>query len=243
MNPSEIAAILHQRITPGAPFIIGIDGCGGSGKSVLADHIARELMNRAHSVGLIQMDDFYLPEAARVEGFLEVGAGFDWRRLEEQVLKPATKDQPLRYQRYDWATGALAEWHESSARVVMVEGIYSTRVELEEFYDSTIWVECRRAIRLTRGLERDGESARDCWLTKWMPEEDRHVSEQSRRRERIWFTTDRVRPARAGCCFVIKALERLYNTARPAVAPYLFVAQCFHRIEARCEIGGDERGD
>jgi uridine kinase len=179
MNPSEIAAILHQRITPDVPFIIGIDGCGGSGKSVLADQIAQELMSRAHSVGLIQMDDFYLPDAAREDGFLEVGAGFDWRRLEEQVLKPARRDQPLRYQRYDWATDALAEWHESSARVVMVEGIYSTRVELKEFYDFTIWVECPRAIRLARGLERDGESARDCGLTKWMPEEDRYVSEQS----------------------------------------------------------------
>jgi uridine kinase len=179
MNPSEIAAILHQRITPDVPFIIGIDGCGGSGKSVLADQIAQELMSRAHSVGLIQMDDFYLPDAAREDGFLEVGAGFDWRRLEEQVLKPARRDQPLRYQRYDWATDALAEWHESSARVVMVEGIYSTRVELREFYDFTIWVKRPRAIRLARGLERDGEPARDCWLTKWMPEEDRYVSEQS----------------------------------------------------------------
>jgi uridine kinase len=182
MNPSEIAGILHQHGTPGAPFIIGIDGCGGSGKSVLADHIARELMNRAHNVGLIQMDDFYLPEAARPEGFLDVGAGFDWRRLEEQVLKPARRDQPFRYQRYDWATDALAEWHDLSARVVMVQGIYSTRVELKEFYDFTIWVECPRAIRLARGLERDGESARDCWLTKWMPEEDRYVLEQSPQR-------------------------------------------------------------
>jgi uridine kinase len=182
MNPSEIAAILHQRIIPGAPFIVGIDGCGGSGKSVLADQISRELINRAHSVGLIRMDDFYLPEAARADGFLEVGAGFDWRRLEEQVLKPARRDQPLRYQRYDWATGALAEWHESSARVVMVEGTYSTRVELREFYDFTIWVDCPRTIRLARGVERDGESARDCWLTKWMPEEDRYVLEQSPQR-------------------------------------------------------------
>jgi hypothetical protein len=32
MNPSEIAAILHQRITSGAPFIIGIDGCGESAR-------------------------------------------------------------------------------------------------------------------------------------------------------------------------------------------------------------------
>jgi uridine kinase len=60
----------------------------------------------------------------------------------------------------------------------MVEGIYSTRVELKEFYDFTVWVECPRAIRLARGLERDGESAPNCWLTKWMPEEDRYVSEQ-----------------------------------------------------------------
>ncbi len=31
MNPSEIAAILRQRVIPGASLIVGIDGCGGAG--------------------------------------------------------------------------------------------------------------------------------------------------------------------------------------------------------------------
>jgi uridine kinase len=95
------------------------------------------------------------------------------------VLKPTRKNQPIQYQRYDWTTDTLAEWRDSSAGVVIVEGIYSTRIELEEFYDFTIWVECPRRIRLARGLQRDGESARNRWLNEWMPEEDHYVAEQS----------------------------------------------------------------
>ena len=179
MNPTKIGAILHQRIAPGGPFIIGIDGAGGAGKSVLADQVAGELMSRAHAVALIKMDDFYQPNSAPNRGSSTIGAGFDWRRLEKQVLKPAKSNQPIQYQRYDWTTDSLEEWHEASARVVIVEGIYSTRIELEEFYDFTIWVECPRRIRLARGVQRDGESVRDRWLNEWMPEEDRYVAEHS----------------------------------------------------------------
>ena len=32
-----------------------------------------------------------------------------------------------------------------------------------------------RAIRLARGIERDGETARSQWEDEWMPEEDRYV--------------------------------------------------------------------
>ena len=68
MNPGEISALLHERIAPDAPFIVGIDGCGGAGKSVLADRISSELTNRQHTVALVRMDDFYLPDATRQRG-------------------------------------------------------------------------------------------------------------------------------------------------------------------------------
>jgi uridine kinase len=41
-----------------------------------------------------------------------------------------------------------------------VEGIYSIRKELEEFFDQKIWVECSAETRLNRGVKRDGESMR-----------------------------------------------------------------------------------
>ncbi len=58
----------------------------------------------------------------------------------------------------------------------MVEGVYSTRPELAPYYDFAISVECPRDIRLKRGLERDGEAARDRWEQDWMVAEDLYVA-------------------------------------------------------------------
>jgi uridine kinase len=127
------------------------------------------------------MDDFYLLSTLRngTPASDTVGSAFDWRRLRDEVLAPLTAGQPARYQRYDWPSDALAEWHDIPKGIVIVEGVYATRVELEQFYDLTVWVECPRPIRLARGIKRDGEAARRKWEEEWMPAEDRYVREQS----------------------------------------------------------------
>ena len=48
---------------------------------------------------------------------------FDWERLLRDVLVPLSTHSRARYQRYDWVTDALVEWHEVEPRpVVIVEG-------------------------------------------------------------------------------------------------------------------------
>jgi uridine kinase len=42
-------------------LIIGIDGCGGSGKSTFANKLKEECSN----VTVVDMDDFYLPSSQR----------------------------------------------------------------------------------------------------------------------------------------------------------------------------------
>lgn len=102
-----------------------------------------------------------------------VGADVDWQRMRRQVLAPLSQDREGRYQRYDWDTDTLAEWHTVPVGgVVIVEGVYSIRDELAKQYDVTIWVDCPRETRLSRGLDRDGEGARDMWVNNWMVAED-----------------------------------------------------------------------
>ena len=141
-------------------LLIGIDGCGGAGKSTLA----RAIKDNLSDVKIVQMDDFYYKDY------------FDWQRLKRQVLEPLSKNLAAEYQRYDWEKQRLDEWHKIEAGgIVIVEGVYSTRKELTDFYDYNIWVECPREIRLARGLERDGEAAREKWEKEWMPAEDFYV--------------------------------------------------------------------
>jgi uridine kinase len=53
-----------------------------------------------------------------------------------------------------------------------------TRSELGDPWDLKIWVEAPYDLRLTRGIERDGEGMRSTWVEHWMPQEDRYVESQ-----------------------------------------------------------------
>lgn len=118
-------------------LLIGIDGCGGSGKSTLADKLNKECCH----VTLVHMDDFYLP-SDQIKNLHPtkklVGEDFDWRRVLTQVLEPISQDREGHYQRYDWETDALAEWHTVPVGgIVVIEGVYSIRKEIIDKYDFT----------------------------------------------------------------------------------------------------------
>jgi uridine kinase len=127
------------------------------------------------------MDDFFIPSGDRPRGThweKPIGSDFDWQRLRSQVLEPIRKGQRARYEQYSWLRDELSSavtigpgW------VVIIEGVYSNRRELSGLYDLRVWVECPRELRLTRGLERDGETARRRWEEDWMPSEDRYIQE------------------------------------------------------------------
>ena len=99
---------------------------------------------------VVEFDDFYLPlreRKARVaRGNTEIGGDFDWRRLQEQVLAPLSLDNAAAYQRYDWPSDELAEWQSVPVGgIVIIEGNYSTRQELFNFYDFTLWIDAPHA--------------------------------------------------------------------------------------------------
>lgn len=169
-----IAGFAHAHRTS-KTLLVGIDGCGASGKSTFAATL--QALNP--KITVVHMDDFYLPSAQRQPGSItnqQVGSDFDWTRLSRQVLEPLRNDNLGQYQRYDWNTDSLSEWHNVPVGdTVIVEGNYTTRKELATFYDVRIWVECPRDLRLRRGLERDGEKARPVWENYWMPVEDLYV--------------------------------------------------------------------
>jgi uridine kinase len=173
----EFLARLRQVEPRQRTLLVGIDGRGGSGKSTLA----RRLERSASDLTVVEFDDFYFrlqERKARVaRGDAEVGGNFDWRRLQEQVLAPLSRDEPAVYQRCDWPSDELAEWHSVPVGgIVIIEGNYSTRRVLFDFYDFTVWIDAPHELRLRRGLMRGGEDTRERWLIEWMPEEERYLA-------------------------------------------------------------------
>ena len=174
VSASELCAAISAVDAPGVRLVF-VDGLGGAGKSVLAETLAEEL-----GAPVVQGDDFYRPAVERQQSGSEpgaIGASFDWRRLERQVLAPLSRGEDARYQRYDWESDRLGGWSTVPYRhTVVVEGVYLLRAELRHYASVSVWVETPREVRLARGIERDGEAARSLWTDKWMPAEDAYMS-------------------------------------------------------------------
>jgi uridine kinase len=144
--------------------VIAIDGPGGAGKSTLANLLAREL----GGAQVVRTDDF---------------ASWDnplnwWPRLIEDVLEPLSRSRPARYRRTDWGNSDHEDWGEiTPAEFVILEGVSASREAFRPFLTYSVWIETARDVRLSRGLERDGEEARAQW-EQWMSREDDYVKRE-----------------------------------------------------------------
>ena len=180
MGEADITGLVGriQGIEPqSATRLVAIDGRGGAGKSSLARRLAEYLENTT----IVEVDDFWLPRDVRPDRQTvvnEPGSDYDWVRLRDQVIEPLRRGEPGRYQRYDWETDTLAEWHDVPVGgTVVVEGVFSLRQELAELYDLRVWVDTPLDVCLRRGIERDGEEHRDLWENEWMKAYERYAED------------------------------------------------------------------
>lgn len=175
LDIGELAVTIKASAQGRRRMMVGIDGPGEAGKSTLAAQLV-EVLNDAF---LVHSDDFYLPSARRNERLGEVGSSFDLPRLLDQVVLPGATGTALRYQRYDWTNDALTEWTDvPKGASIIVEGVYCLAGALRKFCTYKIWCRADPAVRLARGLERDGDVALSQWEGVWMPSEDDYAVKQ-----------------------------------------------------------------
>ena len=161
----ELTKNVQTLLANQALVLVGIDGLGGAGKSVLAHSIKANIPDTM----IVEMDDFYVPELMRA----------DWDRLNKEVIEPLKHASQASYQLFDWHTKKLAGWREVKPEgVVVVEGVYALDGNHRGAYDYKVWVEAPYEVRLQRGLERDGEDARSRWVNEWMPTDEKSKASQ-----------------------------------------------------------------
>jgi pantothenate kinase len=172
----DLIARLHARPRRRLTLLVGVDGPAGAGKTTFT----RALVALDPGLDVIQMDDFGLTSAERADAPQAVertGPELDWRRLRSAVLLPLSRDQPARYQRYDRATDALAEWRMVPVGgIVIVEGRYACMKALTTFYDFRIWVDSPREVR--QGRLRRGNGAGPAHDVQWLPDEEAYLAAQ-----------------------------------------------------------------
>ena len=147
---------------PGRVWLVGIDGCGGAGKTTFASRLSGALQNAP----VVHTDDF-----ASHDEPLEW-----WPTMLRDVIEPLLRNEPASYRPYDWVTRRRTNpLIVQPAPVVLIEGVGATREAWRDKLAMRIWVDCPRDLRLARGIARDGEELREYWHD-WMRAEDVYVA-------------------------------------------------------------------
>jgi uridine kinase len=148
-----LAAVMDRPARDGVR-VVGVDGPSGSGKSTLA----RRLAARVDGATVIRIDDFVAWDD--LTGW--------WPRFDAQVLRPLLAGREARYQVRDWIHDefgrSLRGWKTARpAPLVVLEGVTCTRIAAAHALTFAIWVQAPDAVRIRRGIARDGEDHREVW--------------------------------------------------------------------------------
>lgn len=167
---SILAAALAQK--PTKPLVLALDGRCGSGKTTLADWLARQFPASI----VLHTDDFYLPPAQRVRGWEKTPcANMDLIRLRDEALRPAYEGQPVLYRAYSCRAGAYQPVQELAAQpLVILEGSYSHHPLLAGYETLQVFVTCSREEQTRRLQAREG-TYYQTFETCWIPAEERYL--------------------------------------------------------------------
>lgn len=154
-----------RAATLGEGRLLCIDGPAGSGKTSLAAAVAA----LAPGTRVVHMDDLY----DGWDGLPRVGDQL------ASLLGPLAHDADGRYRRYDWVRGEYAEWVAvAPAPLLVLEGVGSGTRAHAPLATLTAWVSAPEALRLERGLARDGQGLQAQWQ-QWSRDEDEHFAREA----------------------------------------------------------------
>jgi uridine kinase len=159
--------------------VVAVDGGSGAGKSTLAASVAAEL-----GASVVQADDFFSSDRTGAEwdrctAAEKAALALDWRRLRAEALEPLNAGREARWHPFDfpayrYATGsglATEVVTRPPTRVIILEGIYSCRPELNDLIDLSVLVQAPTGVRQFRHNEREARNESE-WHRRWDEAED-----------------------------------------------------------------------
>ena len=140
-----------ERVADAVPRLAGrrarvaVDGIDGAGKTWFADDVARVLTRRGYVVQRLSTDDFLAPTVVRYARGRRSPEGY-WLDSHDlpRFVRAVTTEPP----------GVPAE-----EAVLVVDGIFLHRGELEDLWDLTVYLDVPFEVAFARMARRDGRSA------------------------------------------------------------------------------------
>ena len=161
------------------PYLVGIDGRSGAGKTSLAEQLVA-VLRPARDVTLFHLEDLYPGWDGLDEGT---------RTYVEQVLLPLRAGRDAEWSAWDWVTGSPGTPRLTRvAEVVVLEGVGACSAAARGLLDVSVWVELPTALRYDRALSRDGAYYAEHW-DRWAAQEDAYLA-----LDHVWEQVDILHP-------------------------------------------------
>jgi uridine kinase len=141
-------AALVAATAPGRTALVAVDGVDGSGKTTLADGLAAAVTSR--TVSRLSVDDFLRPE-------------------EERYRRGRDSPEGCYRDSHDLAALRRTLRRRAGDAVVVVDGVFLLRPELDVEWDLTVHLQVPDEEVLRRALVRDGPDAAPRYRSRYLP--------------------------------------------------------------------------
>ncbi len=168
--------------------VVGINGLGGAGKSTAADRVCEELKEKGIHALLLHIDDFitkrevrYDPDVPEWQCYYDLQWRYDYF---VSIINKAKRCEDFEAEIYDKENDnyTLCSYPVRRNTVIIVEGIFLQRRELDGVFDLMVYMDVPEAVRLGRVLDRDTyigdrQSITEKYENRYFPAERRYVKE------------------------------------------------------------------
>ncbi|MFG3611310.1 kinase [Rummeliibacillus stabekisii] len=159
----KVSSQFLTRLNKDRPFIIGIDGLSGAGKTTLVKELARELDNQKYNLTTFHLDDHIVEKNKRYltgqeEWYEYYYLQWDIECLRINLFEQLHEDSEiLSLSFYDKYTDhfSIKQIRLLTNSIVLIEGIFLQRAEWRSYFDFILYLDCPRELRYKRVLNRD----------------------------------------------------------------------------------------
>jgi uridine kinase len=182
----KILAEIERRKDKNKPFVVGISGIDGAGKTSFAEDLESFLVDRGLKTQAIYLDDFHNPKEIRYAGKDPAdnyfNRSFNISLIVAKLLKPLRRKRAFstrmtvldyRTDRYD----TEREFTFGPDTIVIFEGVFLFRKELAPYIDYKIHLDITFEESKRRAKERDPEAILEKYDEKYLPAQTKYLKE------------------------------------------------------------------